>query len=325
MTDFILPNGKAVHLIGDPHMGKRFEAGVPVHRKGEQETRQFAQFVSELEVECDICVMVGDLFDNPYVSQSVIVSTAMAVAHAAERNSNRLYIFIAGNHDVPRNLGVVGAWTTFTRIIEERGSNLIALRKAAVIEAIGFFPWEWGVSAVDQIDRLEDVKIQAAVGHWDLKSFGGDNSHLCPARHIDSLCGKIPIYSGHYHTPGDYNIDGVEVICTGSMLPYSHGEDPEGRFYMTLTKAEVLERADDLRDKFVRVILEPGEEKPLVDCLAITTLIKPKTDENVKHTVSNEAMDWNKILRESIESLHPTVKSFIEERIGNDAGAGAAQ
>src|SRR3546814_19137811 len=65
----------------------------------------------------------------------------------------------------------------------------------------------------------------------------------------------LTIYSGHYHLPGEYEVDGHTVVCTGSMEPYSHAEDPSGDLYVTLTLAE-LEARDDLHDKCVRVLLD---------------------------------------------------------------------
>src|SRR3546814_20896947 len=88
------------------------------------------------------------------------------------------------------------------------------------------------------------------------RSFGGDDSHICPTAALKAKFGDgLTIYSGHYHLPGEYEVDGHTVVCTGSMEPYSHAEDPSGDLYVTLTLAE-LEARDDLHDKCVRVLLD---------------------------------------------------------------------
>src|SRR3546814_16299307 len=61
--------------------------------------------------------------------------------------------------------------------------------------------------------------------HWDLQSFGGDDSHICPTAALKAKFGDgLTIYSGHYHLPGEYEVDGHTVVCTGSMEPYSHAD-----------------------------------------------------------------------------------------------------
>jgi DNA repair exonuclease SbcCD nuclease subunit len=306
MTDFTLADGRRVHLIGDPHLGKKFETGVPAHRRGERELSQAAHFVAELDTDADIIVQVGDLFDNPNVSREVVLSAACAALAAAERNPDVLFFHMAGNHDQPRNLGTVGAWPLFKKMIESRHENLFAVDRPTCAEGIALFPWEWDRTAAEQVADLEGCRYEVAVGHWDLSIFDGKDDHLVP---VAALRG-VPIYSGHYHKPGAYTVADVEVICTGSMEPYAHGE---GDMYVTVTRAEALER-DDLHDKVVRVILAPGEETPEIDCLALTH-VRSRDDADEEDTVSLDDFDFHRIVRERIQDRDPQVRDFIEERM----------
>ena len=52
-------------LLGDPHLGRTFVHGVPLHRRGEREVmmwRNFAQSLSNVTTPLHICL--GDLFDR---------------------------------------------------------------------------------------------------------------------------------------------------------------------------------------------------------------------------------------------------------------------
>jgi hypothetical protein len=60
--------------------------------------------------------------------------------------------------------------------------------------------------------------------------------------------------------------DGIRLVCTGSMLPYAHGE---GDTYVTKWLEEIGDPAQ-YKDKCLRVLLRPGEELPEIDCLQLT-------------------------------------------------------
>jgi DNA repair exonuclease SbcCD nuclease subunit len=320
MTDFTLSDGVRVHLIGDPHIGRKFgvEQGVPRHRLGERESKQAAHFSAELEADADIIIMVGDLFDNPYVSDLVAVATANAVLAAAERNPDVLYVMFPGNHDLPKNLSAVGAWVSFRKMIENRFDNLKVIEKPTNVCGIAVFPWEYDRRADEQVaDLIGSGDVDAAVGHWDLSLFNEKDDHLAPVAELRAAFGEIGIYSGHYHKPGPYSINGVVVHCTGSMEPYTHAEDPEGSLYVTLPLADVLADPESLRNKYVRVVVEPGEEIPELDCLGLTH-IRVQDAKTVRDTLCLDDFDWQKILRERIRPLAPAVQEFIKERIHVD-------
>ena len=154
-----------------------------------------------------------------------------------------------------------------------------------------------------------------AIGHFDLKSFGGDDSHIAPVAELHAL-GVTEIYSGHYHTEGDYDVGGGVVHCTGSMEPYSHAEDPEGIIYVTLTLEEAL-NAPDLTHKCVRLILADDEEVPYdLDCLALTYKREKDHVEQLQ-TIGVQDFDWRGIMDEALAPLDPEVRTFIQDRIGS--------
>lgn len=315
MTDFTLADGTRVHLIGDPHLGKKFEVGVHVSRRGEREQKQAMHFRRELEADADIIVMVGDLFDHPYVGLSVIDAAATAIYSAALNNPDVTFIMMPGNHDLPRNVAAVGAFHDLWDRLHERLPNLVIPRSPEVIRGLAIFPWQWDRTAEEQVADVAGDTAVAAVGHWDLKSFGGSDNHLAPVAALRAAFGDIPLYSGHFHVPGEYLVMGYPVLCTGSLEPYSHGEDPDNAVYVTLDRAEALAQADTLVDKCVRVRLAPGEDLPEINCLALTHTREAVVDHGVSQRVSLDTFDWDAILRTKLATLDPEVREFIEERL----------
>lgn len=313
-----LPNNLTAHLIGDPHIGRKFEAGVPAHKRGQREARQMYLLKAELGTpDVNYNISVGDLFDHPHVSYKVVLEVAEAYLYYAEAMPQTTFLIMAGNHDLPRNLGTVGAFDAFEEIVSGRFNNLLVVRNPYWLNEakLILFPWQWGVTAEDQtpIEGMTVFRGYTAIGHWDLQSYGGDDSHMAPTKTLHDL-GITEIYSGHYHTEGDYTVNGHVVHCTGSMEPYSHGEDPEGKIYVTLSLDEATD-GRDLTGKCVRVILTDGQELPDdLDCMALTA-IKAKVENEEVQALDLSKFEWKTTLDEALADLDPEVKAFIEERL----------
>lgn len=305
-------------LIGDPHLGRDFKNGTPLHRRGEREEMQMAQFKDELATEgVSHVIMVGDLFDKPFVSLTLINDAIDAVVDAAQARPNVRFIFMAGNHDKSRQIGTKGAWELFSVAVGWL-PNVVIVDEPMAIDGMMLYPWQWGVSALEQV-QPNDCDI--AIGHWDLKSFGGDDSHICPVKALLALNPNLTIYSGHYHEEKTYDLDGVDIHCTGSMQPYTHGEDPDATMYVTLTLEEALAR-DDLENMCVRVILEPGETLPPIDCLQLTTMRADQEAEEIDMgEIGIGAFDIKGVLAEQFREnqVPDQVQTFIKEKMGDFA------
>lgn len=257
-------NGVEYGLIGDPHLGRTFKTGVPLHRRGERESQVWAAFVEALRQPCEVSVNLGDLFDTPAVERSIVAAAIDLYRSEAAAHPYRMYVVLAGNHDRSRQPGVVSSFDLFQRGLLGV-PNVRVLTKPHLFGVVLYVPWVWGADL-----RATDYPAGATLAfvHLDLEVFGHDESCLVPARALTSL-GVEEIWGGHWHIPGDYMVDGVTVHCAGSLLPYSHSEDPDGRVYVTLTPEEALAR-DDLHMKCVRILAKRGEDIPDIDCLALT-------------------------------------------------------
>jgi DNA repair exonuclease SbcCD nuclease subunit len=311
-----LPSGDLVHCIGDPHLGRAFQTGVHPSKRGLREARQRQLFKAELNTQgVRYIIMMGDLVDHPNVGYKIVVDAAEDALEAALANPNITYVFIAGNHDLARNISVVGAFDTFEEIVKGRCENLIVVRTPTIIDdQMLMLPWQWGVPAMDQLAGLVvHPQVKTVFCHCDLQSFGGDDSHLCPTKELHAL-GITEIYSGHYHIEGAYPVSGHVVHCTGSLEPYSHGEDPNGDIYVTLSLEEATD-GRDLSDKVVRVVLADGEEIPDdIDCMALTA-IKAVPEQNEADQAPLGKFEWKTVLEEALADLDPEVRAFIEERL----------
>lgn len=256
-------------LIGDPHVTKKYMLGVPVHRRGEREQSLMEDLRTRLnDVKADMVIMVGDLFEKPTCDLKDLYSVCEMMLDACRRNPSVTYVFQAGNHDISPQQAFKGAFDIL-KLFHQMLPNLHIITKPTVINRVALFPWEWDRTSLEQLDDLDSGSYDFAIGHWDLVSYDGDHiGHMCPAAELTSRGAKV-IETGHWHVPGIYKIDGVEVNCTGSMQPMTHSEDPDSELFVTLTYDEYLSiDPQDYKDKYVRVVVE-GDEKveSLEDCL----------------------------------------------------------
>lgn len=306
-------NGLKIKTLGDPHLGRPFLTGVPLHRRGEREQQVMEQFRKDLlDVKgVDMHVCMGDLFDKMVVPPSVVLFAAAAYLKAARENPEVYYVVLMGNHDGSRDTMMRSSFDLFDAIVNPVGNILVVRDHARHLQrGLCFVPWHPFKSAKEMVAEAPPAEVY--FGHWDIESFGGDDHQLLPYEELSKRT-KLVI-TGHVHGAREFEHDDLKVIVTGSMQPYSHGEDPAGERYVTLTLAQ-LEQAGDLADKCVRLILADGEEMPaeIPDCLQFTVKrISTEAPEAVE--VQLESFSLQKLFKEAMaeEGFLETSTIYLE-------------
>jgi DNA repair exonuclease SbcCD nuclease subunit len=305
----IICDGK-IKLIGDVHAGREFVRNVPLHRRGEREKLVWRDFEAQLDpAGCPIVIQLGDLFDSAHVSFETIVRAARLYRAAALHNPGTRFYVLAGNHDLSRDLEAVSAFEIFEMLvgsidtIDVVKSEPVRIRVDADAQAF-LFGWNPVVSAAEYVAALSGYEARAryAFGHWDVDA-RSDPFNLIPTKELAAL-GVTHAYTGHDHTPRQFSRDGVEVILPGSLQPYSHGEDPCGYFYVTVSLEEVTQRPELFKDKCVRIRLKPGEVFDLqLDCLQLQVERATGGAEDSEIDVSLGDFDLHKIFEDTIEEF----------------------
>lgn len=274
--------GLEVELLGDPHLGRRFVTGVPLHRRWDRERTVWADFHRSLRqakgAAAHICM--GDLFDRSVVPFNVVLKAADAYRRAARRHPETRFLILKGNHDDTRDADFRSALDVLERLLSPVDNVLVVQEVAEVVELRGadgevvrlaLFPWHPFTSAAEMVtDELPEVA--AAFGHWDLDAYGQEAINVIPHEALARITDTA--YTGHVHLPSTRGIGDLQVHIVGSMQPYAHGEDPTGALYQTVTLDEVQqrlsERPDHYRDVCLRVLLPVGEAVPEgIECLQL--------------------------------------------------------
>lgn len=289
-------------LLGDTHLGREFIRNVPLHRRGERERLVWAKFEAELDpagAANSICL--GDLFDHAKVSFETIVRAARLYRTAAGGNPSTQFYILAGNHDLSRDLEAVSAFEVFELLVTST-SNIVVVREPLVVDDMLLVGWSPIKSAAELVSSITQTGLKYYFGHNDVDA-RSDPFNLIPTTELAAL-GVTHAYTGHDHTPRQFSRDGVEVILPGSLQPYSHGEDPCGYFYVTVSLDEVTQQPERFKDKCVRIRLKPGEVFDLqLDCLQLQVERAADEADDSEIDVSLGDFDLHKIFEDTIEEF----------------------
>lgn len=293
------------NTLGDPHLGRVFRTGVPLHRIGEREEMVWSEFESNLMLSgADLHVCMGDLFDKFVVPPEVVLRAYDIYSAAAQRWTNTSFVVIRGNHDVSRDTSRMSSFDLFTKLVSGTHPNVKVIDTVTVLHGLGFVPYDPFVSAEDQVRELPD-NLTTVFMHHDYTDFGGD--HVIPTALLAEK-GITRVINGHDHVARTEKRHGVTVEMTGSMQPYSHAEDAEGRLYVTTH----LPIQGDVRNKNVRLILRDGEEAPTdLDCLSLI-IRREQAEETLE--VDTDDFDSFDLAAALAEAVHPDVRDQVMEK-----------
>lgn len=317
--------GVTVDVLGDPHLGKRFSAGVPLHRRGEREQMVWHDFQNSLILtQADLHVCMGDLFDNFVVDPTTMVTAAQFYQAASMRNPDTKYVVLMGNHDMSRDADKFSSFRVFKEMVAFM-DNIIVVMAPQRLDIKGahfaFFPYAPFENSYDMMTKCMETwqkqnlkKFDAIFGHWDLDSFGEMPHNLFPFELAQQITDQA--FTGHIHLPDIREYGNLELVVVGSMQPYSHSEDPERQLYVSIT-LDMLKAAapGSFKDKCVRLILGPGEEAPEgLDALQYTTKNLDALEDDDDLEVVLEDFDFLGIIKNEMVVqgvTDPEVTTFI--------------
>ena len=87
-----------IKTLPDPHIGRVFRVGVPLHRLGERELSQMADLKASLmEGPEEYHVCTGDIFDKFVAPNNVLLAVYEAYAEAARARPDRQFYILRGS------------------------------------------------------------------------------------------------------------------------------------------------------------------------------------------------------------------------------------
>ena len=302
--------GKTFNFIGDPHMGKKF-SDVPLHRRGERERMQLDELRLQLNTPCDFNINVGDLFDTWDVDNAVLMDVYEAYKEAVANNPDTIFITISGNHDISRNGDTIHSFDVLKEMLRtfqpqvkihtETFAYMTDEVKLLFCPYSAFKTSNEEVSPYITAALAEEYMFDLVVGHWDVGTIAGPDN-LVPKDELFKVTDII--VTGHEHTAAEFKFGDKRLYKTGSMQPYSHGEDPNGEFYVTVTleqlNASLAADVGCYHNKAVRLVLSPEENPPGdIDCLQFAVKRIDTSIAEIYKANLDEDFSFNKIFAET--------------------------
>ena len=320
--------GMDLEILGDPHRGRKFTTGMPLHRKGDREEMQRRDFRASLATPAQAHICVGDLFNKPKVAHEVVAEVAddYNAAIAADRTPHGRWFCLTGNHDDSRDTAVVSSFQLFTRMVPELTviSRDVVVRKFYPHEVkLGFIPWHPIKTAAELVNEFaDDIRgCDAVFGHWDVDGRQSQSDNYIPALLLKSLGVGLAV-TGHDHTPREMEIDGLKVIVTGSMQPYSHGEDPDSLIYETCAAEDAkLALATNpmwFADKVLRVVGEWDDEWP--ECLQFTVVSHAEEAAEALDQVQIAEFNMGGLWNKAFENVDPEISAELRAKFAEIGG-----
>ena len=266
-----------MRFVGDVHLGRKFRTGVPLDRRGEIEELFFEEFERIMRKPMQKkLVQLGDLFDAPVVDNDVLWRAYEIISVCAGLNPETDYYFIAGNHDLCKDLNDVPAIKILQTLLEGVKNVHFVLEKPEKVEDFTLIPWSY-VNPLE--DLLACVETPYVAGHFE--------EPLDPALVSSGLEG----FSGHIHKLHDNG----KIHFTVSILPIAFGEESDDRIMRTVDLKELIEAPEGFwHDKRVRVLLNKGEEIPTdIDRLQLVAKHKDELAEEKSEVLDVSLEDFN--------------------------------
>lgn len=303
-------------IISDTHIGKKWAANVPLHRRGDREKFQRETFANIFANCHEDLYHLGDLFDSWNVSNDDLMFVYDCINNWSLNNGGCQANFIAGNHDLSRS-GKISSFEILKELFSKREnvhfyvqpdeeSNWLLDFRLAI-------PFSYQKSYAEMVKPFLGKHFESVYVHADLPDV--EALKQLDADHI---------YSGHLHNLRPHNVvGGVEFV--NSMLPLNHyegmGTKWDGTLYKTFQCADEFYVSNtDLHDKCVKILVHENEDAPNREGIdAMQVIIKSANEEAAEmyEDVVADGFDARVVFDECMKDVDSEIKEECWEGYRN--------
>ena len=327
-----------IQTIGDAHLGRVFKTNVALDRRGEYEEQQFEEFERLLKVSRPeglenshyIKCQVGDLFDKAVVSNQTVLRTLELLQFYEMTAEEPIYI-ISGNHDDSKSVTEPTSWDMLAKFFD--GSPKVFFIKKWAVHTfpdgsqVLFVGWNIHHNVAQAFIKAEESGFNPnlVVCHLDRISYGNDDN-VIPYQFLKTK-DIVSVVTGHEHKPFQFWEGEMKVTGTGSLLPYSHAEDPDSDYYITIKGFEDVrdyfgsKGEEFFRNKHVRVYIEEENMDEFLaldlDCLSLQ--VNKAEAINMEEAVTEVVVEsydaktiWNRSVAETGLDAEPAALLWAE-------------
>ena len=298
-------------IIADTHIGKKWAANVPLHRRGDREKLQRETFANILENCHEDLYHLGDLFDSWNVSNDDLMFVANELLRWSANNPSCYATIIAGNHDLSRS-NKYSSFEVLDEIVSQT-KNVEVLDFPDIVDDELFIPFGYQKSYAEMVKPFLGKHYTNVYVHADLPDV--EALKQLDADHI---------YSGHLHNLRPHNVvGGVEFV--NSMLPLNHyeavGTQWDGALYKTFDCVDQFYVSnEDVHDKCVKILVHENEIAPnREDIDAMQVIIKSADEEAAAmyEDVVADGFDARSVFDDCMKDVDSEIKEECWEEYKN--------
>lgn len=308
-------------IITDTHIGKKWAANVPLHRRGDREKLQRETFANILANCHEDLYHLGDLFDSWNVSNDDLMFVHHCVDEWSLNNRGCQANFIAGNHDLSRS-GKISSFEILKELFASRENVHFHVRPDDEVNWLWdtdhnyrlIIPFSYQKSYAEMVKPFIGKHFKEVYVHADLPDV--EALKQLDADHI---------YSGHLHNLRPHNVvGGVEFV--NSMLPLNHyeavGTQWDGTLYKTYDCVDQFYVSNaEVHDKCVKIRVHENEDAPNredIDAMQVIIVRAEEEDSKTFEEVELGEFDSRKVFDECMKDVHEELKEEIWGLYKND-------
>ena len=308
-------------IITDTHIGKKWAANVPLHRRGDREKLQRETFANILANCHEDLYHLGDLFDSWNVSNDDLMFVHHCVDEWSLNNRGCQANFIAGNHDLSRS-GKISSFEILKELFASRENVHFHVRPDDEVNWLWdpyhnyrlVIPFSYQKSYAEMVKPFLGKHYTNVYVHADLPDV--EALKQLDADHI---------YSGHLHNLRPHNVvGGVEFV--NSMLPLNHyeavGTQWDGTLYKTYDCVDQFYVSNaEVHDKCVKIRVHENEIAPNredIDAMQVIIVRAEEEDSKTFEEVELGEFDSRKVFDECMKDVHEELKEEIWGLYKND-------
>lgn len=299
-------------IITDTHIGKKWAANVPLHRRGDREKLQRETFANILENCHEDLYHLGDLFDSWNVSNDDLMFVANELLKWSVNNPSCYATIIAGNHDLSRS-NKYSSFEVLDEVVSQT-KNIELLNFPDIVDDELFIPFSYQKSYAEMVKPFLGKHYTNVYVHADLPDV--EALKQLDADHI---------YSGHLHNLRPNKVVGGVEFMT-SMLPLNHyeavGTQWDGTLYQRFDCVDQFYVSNkDVHDKCVKIVVHENEIAPNREDIDAMQVIIARAEEDgskMFEDVELGEFDSRNVFDECMKDVHEELKEEIWGLYKND-------
>lgn len=317
-------------LIGDMHFGIKSNNTIWYEYQKKLFEQQIVPAIEESNV--DKIVFLGDLFDIRYsINQYIGIEVKRIITKMIDRFPNKLFIFLAGNHDYYTPNEEQEEYNAYELIFGDdfrrcHTNVKFVTKDPLLLDEVLYLPWYY----TENPDHFDSLLYNFKFGQEVKSIYCHTDLAVWPGARITALRG-CPVYSGHIH---NIIIDEENKLYNlGSACAFTFADVNEQKYLYIVEDHKIVDKienvttptfkrfynediftitATDVKDAYIQLCISNSNINKAQYIEQIKTLKTTYTESSIRVHPIEDSMSTTTF---AAEGFNTNISQFIEENI----------